>query len=67
MIHEKIKQITENQSDINPYGATNEAEFFAVAAEYFFERPDLLQENHPELYDMLVRIFRHQPANTAQV
>ena len=66
MIHEKIKQITENQSDINPYGATNEAEFFAVVSEYFFERPDLLQENHPELYDMLVRIFRQQPVITLQ-
>ena len=66
MIHEKIKQIMEENSDINPYGATNEAEFFAVAAEYFFERPDLLQENHPELYDMLVRIFRQQPVITLQ-
>ena len=51
----------ENRSDINPYGATNEAEFFAVVAEYFFERPDLLRSQHPELYDLLVNIFKQQP------
>ena len=61
LMHRKIKEITEGSSDINPYGATNEAEFFAVASEYFFERPDLLQERHPELYALLEKIFRHQP------
>jgi len=40
----------------------NEAEFFAVISEYFFERPDLLAEKHPELYGMLVRMFRQDPA-----
>lgn len=61
-MHESISQIMANRSDINPYGATNEAEFFAVAAEYFFERPDLLQSKHPELYDLLQTIFRQHPA-----
>jgi MtfA peptidase len=56
----EIKKIMANRSDINPYGATNEAEFFAVVAEYFFERPDLLQTKHPELYELLVTIFRQQ-------
>ena len=67
LIHEKIKQIMQNHSDINPYGATNEAEFFAVAAEYFFKRPDLLQEKHPDLYELLVKIFRQQPGKTEGV
>ncbi len=61
-MHEKIQLIINNRSDINPYGATNEAEFFAVASEYFFERPDLLQSKHPELYDLLESIFRQDPA-----
>ena len=61
LVHETIKRIMENRSDINPYGATNEAEFFAVVAEYFFERPDLLRSQHPELYDLLVNIFKQQP------
>ncbi|MFT3750562.1 MAG: zinc-dependent peptidase [Agriterribacter sp.] len=38
MIHNNIKDIIQNSSDINPYGATNQAEFFAVVSEYFFER-----------------------------
>jgi Mlc titration factor MtfA (ptsG expression regulator) len=60
-IHETIKQIMENRSDINPYGTTNQAEFFAVVSEYFFKRPDLLKSKHPELYEMLVTIFKQQP------
>ncbi len=58
LMHQEIKRIRENQSDINLYATTNEAEFFAVVSEYFFERPDLLQQNHPELFEMLVNIFR---------
>ncbi|MEP7371803.1 MAG: M90 family metallopeptidase [Chitinophagaceae bacterium] len=57
MVHKKIKEIMQDRSDINPYGATNQAEFLAVAAEYFFERPDLLKTKHPELYSMLEMIF----------
>jgi len=57
LAHKAIKEIMKNKSDINPYGATNQAEFFAVVSEYFFERPDLLRSRHPELYDMLARIF----------
>ena len=53
LMQQKIQEIYDDRSDINPYGATNEAEFFAVVSEYFFERPDLLKENHPELYNLL--------------
>ena len=64
-MQESIRDILANRSDINPYGATNEAEFFAVAAEYFFERPDQLQTKHPELYALLEQIFRQQPIDTS--
>jgi MtfA peptidase len=57
MIRRNIDSILKNKSDINPYGAANQAEFFAVVSEYFFERPDLLEMKHPELYAMLSRIF----------
>ncbi len=63
LVHQTIQQMSEGHTDINPYGATNEAEFFAVISEYFFERPDLLQEKHPELYAMLTKIFQQDPAN----
>lgn len=56
-IHQEIEEIHERESDINPYGATNEAEFLAVAAEYFFERPELMQRKNPELYADLEKIF----------
>lgn len=57
LMNQKIEAIYKNKSDINPYGATNRAEFFAVISEYFFERPQLLKRKHPELYNKLEEIF----------
>lgn len=59
LIAKEIEQINKGKSDINPYGATSQTEFFAVASEYFFERPQLLKSKHPELYALLERIFSH--------
>lgn len=56
-IHAEVKKIQSGKSDINPYGATNEAEFLAVAAEYFFGKPEEMQAKHPELYSMLREVF----------
>ena len=67
LIQKEIKKIMKGRSDINPYGASDEAEFFAVVSEYFFERPDLLEKNHPELYQLLTELFRQRPANEASV
>lgn len=60
LMYAKIKDIKENDSDIDAYGATNEAEFLSVAAEYFFERPELLKVKHPKLYAMLDSIFHRK-------
>lgn len=60
LIHKEIEAINDNHSDIRKYGGTNQAEFFAVASEYFFERPDLLKRKHPELYGMLVNCFKQK-------
>lgn len=57
LIKQKTDAILRNQSDINPYGGTNRQEFFAVASEYFFERPNLLKSKHPQLYDTLSSVF----------
>ncbi len=57
LIQHKIDEIYEGKSDINPYGATNKSEFFAVISEYFFERPKLLKDKHPKLYELLEEIF----------
>ncbi|MEL6926117.1 MAG: M90 family metallopeptidase [Bacteroidota bacterium] len=58
LIHRKIRDIKKRRSDINPYGATSEIEFLAVAAEYFFQRPLSLKKKHPELYEVLEQIFQ---------
>ena len=57
LIQQKIDEIYDGKSDINPYGATNKSEFFAVISEYFFERPKLLKAKHPKLYELLEEIF----------
>ncbi|GAA3994258.1 zinc-dependent peptidase [Mucilaginibacter dorajii] len=62
MIHQEIHKIEAGRSDINPYAVTNEAEFFAVVAEYFFQKPDELKHKHPELYEMLSTIFMQDRA-----
>jgi len=63
LMNDCIAEIREGKSDINPYGATSKTEFFAVAAEYFFQRPDLLQEKHPALFDLLEATFHQMPAH----
>ena len=61
LMYQKIKSIKKGESDIDEYGATSEAEFFAVVTEYFFEKPDKLAENHPKLYALLTKIFKQNP------
>lgn len=58
VIKEEIDRIRQEKSDINPYGGTNEAEFFAVVSELFFENPRKLEKEHPELFSLLSEIFR---------
>lgn len=53
-----IDQMKTHGSDIDFYGATNTTEFFAVVSEYFFKQPLLLQANHPDLFEMLERIYK---------
>jgi MtfA peptidase len=49
-------------SDIDGYGATNPAEFFAVLTETFFEQGAKLKRKHPELYAVLADFYRQDPA-----
>lgn len=46
---------------MDSYGATNEAEFFAVATEAFFEKPKALKKKHPELYEELRTFYQVEP------
>ncbi len=63
LIHENMQEIAQGKSDIDSYAFTNKAEFFAVVSEYFFERPELLEEKHPELYRMLAEMFETGDTN----
>ena len=58
----KIAEIEKRKSNINDYGATNNQEFFAVASEYFFERPLMLKNKHPKLYDYLSEFYQQNRA-----
>jgi Mlc titration factor MtfA (ptsG expression regulator) len=47
---------------LDPYGATEPAEFFAVASEVFFERPQALAQAHPALHGALQQVYGVNPA-----
>jgi Mlc titration factor MtfA (ptsG expression regulator) len=47
---------------LQPYGATNPSEFFAVATEAFFDVPNALRNNEPNLYDVMRGYYRQDPA-----
>ncbi len=47
---------------LDPYAAEDEAEFFAVATEDFFERPTELRQAHPRLYGLLQEFYALDPA-----
>lgn len=63
LMYKEIERIKANDSSLNPYGATNRVEFFAVATEYFFEHPFDMEKENPELYDMLELIFNQDTAH----
>lgn len=46
---------------LDHYGASDRAEFFAVATECFFERPHEMSRRHPELYALLTRFYHQDP------
>jgi hypothetical protein len=47
---------------LDPYGGTNEAEFFAVATEVFFSVPGALAVHEPELYALFRDLYNQDPA-----
>jgi Mlc titration factor MtfA (ptsG expression regulator) len=62
-VHEHLAHHAGTDSGIPRYGYTNEAEFFAVVSEYFFQSPAELAARDPELYGLLERIFRQDLLN----
>ena len=68
---EEYQQLCKNvergvKTVMDSYGAINPAEFFAVATETFFEKPSLMQQKHPDLYEQLHRYYQIDPATWVQ-
>ena len=58
-----LARLRETPSDtLDAYGASDPAEFFAVATEAFFERAQDLKQVQPALYTELARFYRVDPA-----
>ncbi len=59
----KLRKDTEqgHRTVMDKYGATNPAEFFAVATECFFEKPVQLKRKHPELYEEFMIYYQQDP------
>lgn len=66
LVAKKIDEIQSKKHDIRDYATTNNAEFFSVVTEYFFERPKLLKRKHPVLYDYLQDFYKQNRAETKQ-
>ena len=46
---------------IDPYAVEDDAEFFAVTSEYFFERPGVLSREYPGVYRLLAAFYKQDP------
>ncbi len=53
------------ETPLDPYGAELPTEFFAVTSEAFFENPELLQSEYPEVYAQLRSFYCQDPLKNA--
>ena len=61
---ELVGQLHEgSRTVLDAYGATNPAEFFAVATELFFERPRAMRKSYPEMYAQFCAFYSQDPAS----
>lgn len=64
VVADRLRQVRqEGHPALRRYAGVNEAELFAVAVEVFFERPERLREEDPELFGLLAEFFRVDPGN----
>lgn len=57
----ELATLIESDMTLDPYGAENRGEFFAVMTETFFSAPHLLREAYPALYEQFSRYYRQDP------
>lgn len=52
---------SDEETALDPYGASDPAEFFAVVTETFFTEPRIIYEDFPDVYVELTRFYRQEP------
>ncbi len=57
----------EIETTLDPYAASDPAEYFAVASETFFTAPRLLNADSPDVYQALAVFYRQDPATLISV
>lgn len=62
LVQREMERVRRGSSLLRGYAATNPAEFFAVAVENFFDRPDVLKRRHHHLFAALVAFFNYDPS-----
>lgn len=58
---EAEKYIASGKSTYKDYSEVDRNEYFAVAVEYFFERPEHFYANQPAMYTALTKVLRQDP------
>ncbi len=62
LVEREMRKVRHGKSLLRSYAATDGAEFFAVAVENFFERPEAMKKRHCQLYEALSAFFNLDPA-----
>jgi Mlc titration factor MtfA (ptsG expression regulator) len=65
--HFRARVESEQDTAIDPYAAESPAEFFAVLSEVFFAEPALLLREYADVYDLLRRYYRQDPARRSEL
>jgi len=65
--HFRARVESEEDTAIDPYAAESPAEFFAVLSEVFFAEPALLLLEYADVYDLLRRYYRQDPARRSEL
>jgi Mlc titration factor MtfA (ptsG expression regulator) len=61
LVRREMQRVKVRRSILRSYAGTNEAEFFACATEFFFERPEPMALHHPELFEAMCALFNLDP------
>jgi MtfA peptidase len=66
--YERLRELSAagEEGVLDAYGSTDEAEFFAVVTEAFFDQPRELAAEHPALYEVLAAFYRQDPGARAR-